>query len=215
MRARGLLAFTALVLCAGISQASVVTVTLGDKDGLGFHLVPGQLFPLPFDNRTPSDPAWTDFGKAGETNASFTFTYAAIPGTINSAWMEFGLGGLEDWQNDSGQPDYDDRLFLDSVEVPQAFDGDYTGMKKYGIVTLSIPTNMLALLADGTVACFFDGWPYGTSPTPRPGDQVSFDYVTLGIDYTAVLPVPAPSAAVLLVCGAGIALCFRRLSSRR
>ena len=215
MRVRGWFTLAALVLRGGVLEASVITITLGDKDGLGYGLSPGQTFPLPFDKRTPTDPAWTDLGAAGETNAWFTFSYSPIGATADSVWMEFGFGGLEDARNDSGRPDFNDRLFLDNVEIPGAFDTDHTGMRKYGIVTLSIPVGMLTLLADGTAAFFFDGWPYGTSPTPRAGDQVFFDYVTLNINYTELLSVPAPSGAVLAGLGAGLALSLRRLSSRR
>lgn len=212
MRVKLLVAAVALALLSTSVSADIVSFTLGDKDGLGLGLVPGGTFNIPFDMRMPSDPTFTDFGVAGETNAWFTFTYSAITGTINSAWMEFGLGGIEDAQNDSGQPDFNDRLFLDTVEVPNAFDTAYTGQKKYGIIYQTIPVSMLSLLADGTAAFFFDGHPLGTSPTPRAGDQVSFDYVVLSIDYTPpVEPVPAPSAAALLAVGAAVALATRKL----
>jgi hypothetical protein len=207
-----LVAAAALAILSAAASADVVSFTLGDNDGLGFGLVPGGIFNIPFDRRTPTDPTFTDFGVVGETNAWFTFAYAAITGTANSAWMEFGLGGMEDARNDSGQPDFNDRLFLDAVEVPGAFDTAYTGQKKYGIVYQTIPVTMLSLLVDGTAAFFFDGHPLGTWPTPRAGDQVSFDYVVLSIDYTPpVEPVPAPSAAALLAVGAAVALASRRL----
>ncbi len=191
-------------------SASVLTVTLGDKDGLGFGIAPGGTYTVPFDNRTASDPTFTDFGTFGETNAWFTFTYGAIATTINSASMQFGVGGLEDARNDSGQPDFNDRLFLDSVEIAGAFDSDYTGITTYGIVNLSIPAALFGQLSDGTAAFFFDGYPLGTSTTIRAGDQVSFDYVTLSIDFEDAPAVPAPSSMVLLGVGALLVAGFKR-----
>lgn len=197
-----------------IAGADIITTTLGDMDGLGFAtpMTPGSTYPsFPFDNRTASDPAFTDFGVVGETDASFAFSYSAIVGTINSASLTFGLAGLEDAQNDSGVPDFDDRLFLESVEIPGAFDSDYTGIWVYGVVNLTIPGSLYYLLTDGTASFFFDAWQYGTVGTPRAGDQVSFDYVTLSINYSPIQAVPEPQAIVLLMAGLGTALSLRRL----
>jgi len=205
--------FSFLLIGPAVSDASVITFTLGDRDGLGFGLVPGQQVPFtPFDNRGPGDPAFTDFGVSGETNAWFSFIYTPILGTINSANLEFGLMGIEDERNDSAQPDWDDRLFLDNVEIPGAFDTAYTGVLTYGIVYQGIPSNLFGLLADGTANFFFDGWPYGTSPTVRRGDQVSFDYVTMTIDYTSAPRLPAPATLILAVLGTAAIVVVKRLA---
>jgi hypothetical protein len=188
-----------LLLTAGAASGSVMTTTLGDMDGFGWGLTQGQSLPVfPFNLRESDDPAFTDFGAAGETNATFTFAYSSFVGTINSATLVFGLSGMEDYRSDTPGAVYDDRLYLDTVEIAGAFDNDYTGIRKYGIVNLAIPSSLFSLLLDGTAGFFFDGWPAGTSGAPRPGDQVSFDYVTLEIDYSppaATAPLP-PSLAI-------------------
>jgi hypothetical protein len=203
-------------LAAATANAAVMTMTLGDKDGLGFSLTPGQTVPtLPFDNRTASDPTFTDFATAGETNAYFTFTFTPIEGTINSIDLEFGLSGIEDAHNDSGQPDWNDRLFVDTVEVANAFDTAYTGWNKYGVIHEGVPSDLFGLVADGTAAFFFDGQPLGlpSNGRPRLGDQVSFDYVTLTVDYTEPVSLPVPPTALLVLAGLLALPVVRRLSS--
>ena len=128
--------------------------------------------------------------------------------------MVFGLGGMEDLRSDTPGATFDDRLYLDTVEIPYAFDSDYTGIRKYGIVNLVIPSNLFALLPDGTAGFFFDGWPAGTSPTQRFGDQVSFDYVTLTIDYTPMATAPLPSALAIAAVGAALVSLVRLRRSR-
>jgi len=206
------LAAAVLFLIPAWGAGNVVTFRLGDVDGLGFGMSSGDTYPsFPFDNREAGDPAFTDFGEPGETDATFTFTYS-VPGVINAADLEFGLAGLEDLQNDSGQPDFDDRLFLDGSEIPGAFDSDYTGIFTYGIVGLSLPGSLLGSLSDGSAEFFFDGHPPGTSPDIRPGDQVSFDYVDLNVDYTPLEPIPEPATLALLGTGAALLGAFRRFS---
>ncbi len=207
-RVLGAVAVLAVVACA--AHATVMTVTLGDVDGLGFGLTSGQtLTTFPFDNRTASDPAFTDFGAAGETDAAFTFNYAPIAGTITAASLEFGLAGLEDLRSDTPTAVFDDRLYLDGSEIPGAFDNDYTGILTYGVIPLTIPSNLFGLFSDGTAGFFFDGWPSGTSTTVRFGDQVSFDYVRLSIEYAQTSVVPAPPALVLGLLGIVVALAPR------
>jgi len=212
---RGFAAAALAVLVLGAAaNAGMISTTLGDMDGLGFAvpMTPGSTYPVfPFDNRTASDPTFTDFGRIGETDANFTFSYSPFSGTVDSALLTFGLAGLEDAHNDSGQPDWNDRLFLDSVEIPGAFDSDYTGIHTYGIVTLAIPSSLYYLLPDGTAAFFFDAWPSGTVPGIRAGDQVSFDYVTLSIGFTPIQAVSEPQAIVLLAMGVSTALALGRL----
>jgi hypothetical protein len=144
-----------------------ITQTLGDADFFGFGT--GSLGdPVPvidFDNRTSTDPAFTDhdlrlsiFGPDSDNDIVWTHDLSTqLAGKlILSATLELPIGGLQDGRADLGPAD--DRLFIEGIEVPGAFDTVDQGPFGTGLFSFELsPAQVASFQVDGKLDIAIDG----------------------------------------------------------
>ena len=112
----------------GDSFASVKLTTdlVGDKDGFGLGLREAGRRPTSagaFDERGPSDPLFTDVMPAPTPKFSYTHQFnLAGRGAIERAQITLLTLGIQDGDTQVTGSDTDIRLYVDDVEVQQAFD---------------------------------------------------------------------------------------------
>jgi hypothetical protein len=183
MKLSSLIILTSLNIIFGACQEEIIpeemnsnktacsTFILGDKDGFGVGLKLNQQFDvpagvaLPIDNRSLGEASFTDIYPADMGNSSFPsrevfFEYIFDKPTqiIQHAKLNLLTLGIQDGDNQVSGSDTDITLFLDNVELPEAFDeidqfdcingkwSDFVSM-----VQIEIPNEMIYLLYDGTV----------------------------------------------------------------
>ena len=167
------------------ADSHTVSSLLGDKDGFGFGLKEGDRRPVPFsfDNREPDDPFFTDVEPIA---SSFSYTHTFVLGdrTIAAAELRMLTAGIQDGDTQVVGSDTDVRLFLDNVEVPNAFDDVdqfdfFSGVgfaEIVGSVTIEIPENLLTLLSDGEIVVRVQVLQLGTAPST---DAFAMDFSEL------------------------------------
>ncbi|MFC2126556.1 DUF4493 domain-containing protein, partial [Bacteroidota bacterium] len=132
---------------------------IGDKDGFGIGLEDGQIYNGDwFDNRENDDPVFTDM-LPPPNHADFTYSHSFDPVcNINSAELNIFTLGIQDGDNQVYQSDTDIKLFINDIEIPQAFDDvdqfdlvNSEWVSFAGQVTIPIPDNMLVELTSGKI----------------------------------------------------------------
>lgn len=210
----GALAGLALAITGTTAQAATVSQTLGTVvEVSGVPVVDGQAFPsgaftgssdpAPFDVPNGTDGSGPDF------SASWTFTYAAPLGPVNSGLLEFGL-----YDGDSAASGDQVALFtLNGFDLTaelnailEAKPGLQGSENFYSFV---LPGSVYAQLATGsaTFALTLKGPGLGIlGETPNNGAWLDFATLTVGSrDVDPGPGIPEPSAWALMIAGFGLA----------
>jgi hypothetical protein len=177
---------------AGISLVTVlesVTVAsvVGDKDGFGLDLMPGDEKAAGgalFDAREPDDPDFTDSWPAP---SDFTYTHTfEVPdgGMVSSATIRWLTLGIQDGDSQVAGSDIDMVLELDGVEVQGAFDtvdqfrhNGTIWVEVVGLVEIPLEGPILEVLQDGEVEVRIRILQLASGNL----DGVSFDYSELEV----------------------------------
>lgn len=196
---------------AGNAGALTITDLYGDKDSFGTGKSLGQYVSVNEVLATSPSPSDGDFDRWNLDSFSWTHSIAIPSGaTIISATLEVHSLDMEDdgaGDGFGGGP-FDDKLFLDGVELPGAFDTVYT---PDGTAATYLPPNMTVLIIpdsffgsilDGSLDVLLD--PAGGSLK----DAIALDYAELTVEYEAAAPVPEPSTALLLGAGLIAVVCL-------
>ena len=200
---RALFALLSFVLLAAITPAQDTLVSMvGDKDGFGLGLVCGD----PTEDMNlftpgPEDPLGTDQAMVLAWEAcphpnvplgicpavALVHQYESIPvDKIVSATLELCTADI-----DNVMYPYDERLFLDGIEVAGAFDDvdQYvSGLAgKSGLVTFELAPSLFHVLADGRVEVLIDE--DRTAAHWSHANGIGIDYSELTIVYEAPVVV--------------------------
>jgi len=193
--------FLAIIFGLTINTYATTILSLaGDKDSLGTGLPLGT--PLILDNaiNTPSDGP---FDQRMTTVLQWSHAYTIPCGeSVISAAFTFLTWDIEDagaGDGYGGGP-YDDRLYVNGVEVAGAFDNVYTpDLTHHDImtpnwVTIILDPSFYPILQTGSLNVQLD--PHGGSYV----DHVWIDFAELRVE-TSTTPVPEPSTMLLLGSG--------------
>ena len=168
------------------NAASVVSLA-GDIDNFGTGTP--SLDPISVLD-VSSDPSDGDFDKWNLTSFSWQHIFSLPTGNISSATLTIVTLDMEDAGEGDGQGGgpFDDLLFLDSVELPGAFDDVFspdstsTGLQTPNVSVFNLPVSLFPLLADGLLDITVDA--FGGSQH----DAISIDYARIDIQ---TVPIPA------------------------
>jgi hypothetical protein len=215
----------AALLVTAPAAASSITVTIGDKDGFGLGLSPGEEVPCA-TNDVPCLSPIQDWRGAAEKSAlngaQLTDIYSALydgpeldcpvscspngtTGTIFFAFAGILTSGsitmfLGDFQSSLFNP-----MLAANNGVPESFCYDQ-GYRQTSLETIVLTPAMIAAAnVDGEVRLFLDHRKFRDQPPgPTMGsyDYVLFDYLELNADAT---PSPVPEPGTLALLGGGIA----------
>jgi len=144
---------------------------LGDKDGFGVNLKPNQPFEfvagtaLPIDFRDAGESYFTDIYPADMGNSTFPIheisylhEFEKPLQKIASARLNFFTFGIQDGDTQVYGSETDIRLFLDNIEIPEAFDkvdqfgfvnGKWSSFAS--LVQIEVPQELLYQLLDGKI----------------------------------------------------------------
>ncbi|MCS7466146.1 putative Ig domain-containing protein [Stieleria sp. ICT_E10.1] len=112
-----------------VSVPDLITVTIGDEDFFGFGTGSiGEPTPaIDFDNRDTDDPPYTDrdlrtsvSGDDVLNDISWENDLSFIQSRAQSVTVELAIGGIQD--GNEALIEFDDRLFIEDLEVNAAFD---------------------------------------------------------------------------------------------
>jgi hypothetical protein len=151
------------------TSATCLQYLVGDKDGFGIGLKPGDAFvvpagkPLPIDYREPDElyftdiyPAWLGYSNSKEPVIVFDFEKPVKP--LVSAKLNFLALGIQDGDTQVYGSDTDIRLFINEIEIPHAFDSvDQFDIRNgmwsdfVGPVEIVLPESLLYLFVNGVV----------------------------------------------------------------
>lgn len=156
--------FSTLELTLG--SGSVVTDTLGDCDFFGFEPLGscpfGALVPaFDFDNRAPGDPAFTDFDARLDASVDIAWSESIVvagiePTAIMGGVLWLAIGGIQDGA--FSDPEADDKLFVNGVEINAAFDLVDQGPFGTGLLEFVLPPPVVdSLVTTGTLAVSIEG----------------------------------------------------------
>lgn len=183
-----------------LKEDNCLTVTLGDKDGFGLGLVEGDFYwpsgIFPFDFSSESDPDFTDIYPADHNYATggsdrqiiFNMEFKPRGKSIGSAELKFFTLGVADgdeyYLNYVNPPtDFDIKLFVDDIEIPNAFDtiDQFQYVPSFreiaGLVSFKIPDNQLSILEDGKITVRLEI--LTLTPDQSPFDAIGIDYCEL------------------------------------
>jgi hypothetical protein len=187
---------TACLTVEDPQPTSCITVLLGDKDGFGIGLEPGEVFSLqggtslPIDFITSSDPRVTDIYPADMATTSMPskqvelkFNYSAFPQGLSSATLTLFTLGIQDGDSQVYSSDIDYQLYVNELEVPGAFDDvdqfDFMNGQwgeAASLVTIELPEAVLNELKSGQVNVRIEIHQYGSSES---SDSFALDYAEL------------------------------------
>jgi len=223
------------MLNATPAYASPISVLVGDKDGFGLGLAPGDELPC-VTNDVPCLSPIQDWRSAAEKNAvsglQLTDVYSALydgpeldcpvscspngaTGTIIFPFAGVLISGSITMFLGDFQSSLFNAMLADINGIPVSFHYDH-GYRQTAIETIVLtPAMMSAASLTGEVRLFLDHRKIPGQPGPNAGsfDYVAFDYLELNAE---TVPVPEPGTCVLLATGLGT-LAARRLgrTSRR
>ncbi|WP_250565987.1 DUF4114 domain-containing protein, partial [Adonisia turfae] len=151
-------------------ENQIIIDTFGDEDFFGFGSGNiGQPVPeIEFNNQESNDPSFTDldarFNKRfrPEGNNDFEWSHdlsEALAGlTPSRASLEIAIGGIEDGGNRFGTGGLDDRLFIEDIEVTNAFDDLDQSTTGTGLVDFVLSDEQLtSFTSDGILDVFIQG----------------------------------------------------------
>ena len=190
------------ILCGSVQAISL----LGDKDGFGIGLEEGDLRSESggfFDMRDSADPDFTDsypVSYAGNYNFSYTHSFSMSSTPATEAHLNLFTLGIQDGDDQIEDSDPDILLYIDGMEVPNAFDNidQFDWFPEHGwtsiasLVTIDIPSNLLPAFDDGNATLRFEIKQYGS----HPGKDA------FAIDYSELIIIPEPTTLSLLTLGA-------------
>jgi hypothetical protein len=212
------LCVVALLAASTAARADIITILIGDKDGLGRGVADGGTVPLGiYDARSADELAATDgsqftdhattaFGRLA-TVIDFKGDMPVPDGPIVGATVTFGLGGMESNDNNPLTKAFgEDGLFIDGILVDDAFESLVQGPTDYDHFTVRLTGAALAALADGSVTIRIDPNSYGgTDPLAGGESSIWYDFIELQIT-----TVPEPSSIALLGLGVLAYIVYRR-----
>jgi len=231
-----ILAIVALtILFTAPASASPIKVTIGDKDGFGLGLAPGEELPCVTADTPCLSPIqdWRSPAEQAALNgAQLTDLYSALydgpeldcpvscspngpTGTIVFPFAGvLGTGSitmfLGDFQSSLFNP-----MLATINGVPVAFFYDQ-GYRQTSVETIQLTPEMIAAAnLDGEVRLFLDHRKFRDQPPgPTMGsyDYVAFDYLELNGD---AMPSPVPEPGTLTLLGGGLAALAARRRKKR
>jgi hypothetical protein len=188
--------------------ATIITNLAGDKDSLGTGVPVGDPVAAGYAVATAEDGTAFDQRCRGLAEWTHNFTIPSGEHIIGASltFLTFDIEDAGEGDGRGGQP-WDDRLYLDGVEVLGAFDDFYT---PDGTSALPIPPIWAAFTLDPV---FFplmqDGMLSVQIADLGDGDHFWIDFSELKIE-TAANSVPEPGTVLLLGCGLLSLVGFRR-----
>jgi len=200
------------------SVSADIVHTLGDLDFFGFGAGVYGADNIPafeVDNRDPGDPLFTDHdvrdSVLGPDFANdvdwFHDMSAFFPGTVaTDVTLELALAGIQDLIQDGVvSPEFDDRIFVEGIEIPAALDAVDQGPAGTGIFQFALSEAQITSFAtDGILNIEFDG-----GRRDRDGALESYF-----IDYSRVIvAVPEPCTTSFLIFLSTFCLLGRRRKS--
>ena len=239
------LVLAAVVVAAALpADASPITVLIGDKDGFGIGVIPGQQIPCltnsdPLNTTLPCLAPIHDFRALAESGATdgaqITDSYSALYSGVErdcptgctpngeTATVLFPFSGQlgPDAAITTFIGDFQSSLFnamaanINGIPISFFFDDGY---RNTSVQTLSLTPAMIAAAnLAGQVTLFLDHR-VGVDPLNPAVKLGSFDYIMF--DYfelnASAAPQPVPEPGTLLLLGAGLsALAARRRSNAR
>ena len=197
---------TLFSLSAIHSQATTIVHLAGDIDSFGSGLSHEDLVRVVYMQNSADDG---DFDSWDLTSFTWTHTFS-LPDefVLHSATLTIVTLGIQDGgtgtspapsPGPSPRDLYDDRLFIDGVELPHAFDNVFTpngtifDALPRNISVFDLPHQFLPSLADGTLEISID--PLGGSQR----DALAIDYAELSISGTTATAVPETSPTLVLM----------------
>lgn len=179
--------------------ATCKTILLGDKDGFGIGLLEGEpwVLPggtaLPIDHRDLKDPAFTDIYPADMAESGmpshqieFQINFEKSIHSIASARLKFSTAGMQDGDVQVVGSDTDITLYIDDVEISEAFDQldqfDFIDGHWADFVStheIEIPKSLLPAFRDGKVVVRMEI--LNLNPNSQSFDGFAIDYCELEI----------------------------------
>lgn len=187
------------------TESPCITILVGDKDGFGMGLAAGSplIMPagtaLPLDSRSSGDPLFTDIYPADLGDAQwpshqiiYDVEFEKPVKTIVSARIKALTLGIQDGDNQVSGSDTDLKLYLDDVELPNAFDEldqfnmvDESWTDIAGTIEIEIPEQLLPTLLEGKIVVRLEILQLNPSQS---FDAFAIDYCELEICYGSELP---------------------------
>ena len=217
-----LLVFLGVILLAfgqgQIAQADSLTILIGDKDNLGGKATTNHFTHGDWDTRSAAESAatngaqYTDYAEQYYGTYFYTidfiFDYDAFA-SIDTVSLTIGAGGIQTNDTDPNTSNnFEDGLLIDSVVVPDAFNGveqEYSGFGLgFGILNWTIDNSFFSYFMDGsaTVTVALNSWA-GTS-LPGTGEPAVFDFAELTVNGELQNGSPVPEPATMLLLGSGL-----------
>lgn len=233
-----LLVFLGIILLAfgqgHIAQADSLTILIGDKDYLGGNATTNHFTPGPWDTRSAAELAATNGAQHTDYaefyygtyffTVDFMFDYDAFA-SIDSVSLTIGAGGIQSNDTDPNTSNnFEDGLLIDSVVVPDAFNGidqEYSNFGLgFGILNWTIDNSFFSYFMDGsaTVTVALNSYA-GTDLPNTTSEPAVFDFAELTVNGElqngGAEPVPEP--ATMLLFGSGLIglLGFRKKFRKR
>lgn len=175
-------------------ENQIITDTLGDEDFFGFGSGNiGQPVPeIEFNNQEPDDLSFTDldarFDKRfrPEGNNDFEWSHdlsePLVGLTLSRATLEIAIGGIEDGGNRFGTGGLDNRLFIEGIEVTNAFDDLDQNTTGTDLINFELSDEQLAsFTADGILDVSIQGG-FETDSGQQFNESYFIDFARLSVE---------------------------------